>query len=319
MNMKTVTILFAFVVLMTVACQDKEAPDTGLDYLHEALDVMEANALYRKSIDWTALRNNAHAKVQDPKTIEGVFPAIEFALKSLGDNHSTFYAKNSTVISGNTNGPCQGTSAEVSAIAGIGYVKIIPTASDITQHSQYATDLQQKIKSQDNANIKGWIVDLRGNTGGYMAPMLAGIGPLIGNGVAGYFIDADDKALSYSYNDGITVFAGATTAYVTSPYRIINTNTKIAVLIDQRTASSGEGIAIALLGFPNTKSFGVATCGQSTSVGGYDLSDGATLALANAYIADRNKKKNGGSVIPDLAVAADQEVVNKAVEWINQP
>ncbi len=291
MNMKITRFLLAVVVLMTVACQDKDAPDTGLDYLSEALDVMEANALYRKSIDWTALKNNAQAKVEDPKTIEGVFPAIEFALKSLGDNHSTFYAKNSTVISGNANGPCQGTSGEVTAIANIGYVKVSPTMSDITQHSQYATDIQQKIKNQDNANIKGWIVDLRGNTGGYMAPMLTGIGPLIGNGTAGYFIDADDNALAYSYSDGLTTFAGATTAYVTSPYHITNTNTKIAVLIDQRTASSGEGIAIALLGFPNTTSFGVATCGQSTSVGGYALSDGATLALANAYIADRNKRK----------------------------
>lgn len=316
--MKTARIL-AVVVLMAVACKDKDAPDTGVDYLHEVLDVMEANALYRRSIDWTVLKNNAHSKIDDAKTIEGVFSAIEFALKSLGDNHSTFYAKNSVVISGNANGPCQGTSGEVAPIANIGYVKISPTVSDITQHSQYATGIQQKIKSQDNANIKGWIVDLRGNTGGFMAPMLAGVGPLIGNGTAGYFIDADDKEFSYSYGDGFTTFAGATTAYVTTPYRITNTNAKIAVLIDQRTASSGEGIAIALLGFPNTKSFGVATCGQSTSVGGYNLSDGATLALANAYIADRNKKKNGGSVIPDVTVVADQEVVNKAIEWINEP
>ena len=316
--MKIVRLLFLLV--MIAGCKGEDTPSTvGIDYLDEVLDRMQVSALKRKTIDWPTFRANVHTKIVDGSTIEGVFPAIEFALKSLGDNHSTYYAANSTVISGNANGPCEGTSGDVAAIANIGYVKIAVTGSNTAQHAQYATDIQTKIKNQDNANVKGWIIDLRGNTGGFMAPMIAGVGPIIGNGIAGYFIDAENNEIPYSYSDGTTTFGGSTTTYVTTFYKLTGDHPKVAILIDQRTASSGEGVAIALLALTNSKSFGVATCGQSTSVSGFDLSDGATLALADSYIADRNKKKNGGSIIPDVTVAGDQQVVNKAVEWINEP
>ena len=49
--------------------------------------------------------------------------------------------------------------------------------------------IQDQIKIMDHPYNIGWIVDLRGNGGGNMWPMLAGIGPILGEGIAGYFID----------------------------------------------------------------------------------------------------------------------------------
>jgi len=39
--------------------------------------------------------------------------------------------------------------------------------------------------SADRDDLIGWIVDLRGNGGGNMWPMLAGVGPVLGEGVVG--------------------------------------------------------------------------------------------------------------------------------------
>jgi C-terminal processing protease CtpA/Prc len=53
----------------------------------------------------------------------------------------------------------------------------------------FAGDIQEQIRNQDHQGIAGWIVDLRGNTGGNMWPMLAGVGPILGEGLAGHFIE----------------------------------------------------------------------------------------------------------------------------------
>ena len=55
----------------------------------------------------------------------------------------------------------------------------------------FADAIQAAIRQADRAELAGWIVDLRGNTGGNMWPMLAGFGPVLGEGTAGFFIDPD--------------------------------------------------------------------------------------------------------------------------------
>ena len=54
-----------------------------------------------------------------------------------------------------------------------------------TAATDYAKTLQDSIRARDRVGLIGWIVDLRGNSGGNMWPMLAGVGPVLGEGVAG--------------------------------------------------------------------------------------------------------------------------------------
>jgi hypothetical protein len=51
---------------------------------------------------------------------------------------------------------------------------------------------------------------------------------------------------------------------------------------------------------------------------GYTLSDGGNMLLTTAVQADRNKNKKGGLMPPDV-VEGDQEVIDAAVEWLNEP
>ena len=111
-------------------------------------------------------------------------------------------------------------------------------------------------------NPKGWIVDLRGNTGGNMWPMLTGIGPILGDGRVGSFVAADGN-VTWFYQDGKTGTrnpAGLETVSLTledAPV-LMTPSSPVAVLVDSSTASSAEAITIAFHGRPDTRFFGSA-------------------------------------------------------------
>jgi carboxyl-terminal processing protease len=88
-------------------------------------------------------------------------------------------------------------------------------------------------------------------------------------------------------------------ANVTDPYELIVPNPKVAVLLDNGIASSGEVMAISFIGRANTRSFGSPTCGLSTSNLSFTLIGGYRLFLTNAYLAGRNKNKYGIPIVPD--------------------
>jgi C-terminal processing protease CtpA/Prc len=179
----------------------------------------------------------------------------------------------------------------------------------------YAQDIQNQIKSQDNSNTKGWIIDLRGNGGGNMWPMLAGVGPVLGEGIAGYFIDADEVENSWSYQNGASLLNENPVTQLDDFYTLSSENPKVAVLLDDGIASSGEVIAISFIGRENTRSFGSSTCGISTSNARFTLSDGAVFNLTTAVLADRNKNKFGNKVEPDEDLA-DEDLIQNAIDWI---
>lgn len=89
---------------------------------------------------------------------------------------------------------------------------------------------------------------------------------------------------------------------VDKPYRLRHDAPKVAVLIDNGTASSGEAVLIAFQRRPDTRTFGNATCGLSTANQEYMLSDGASLFLTEAMMADRTKFLYGAQIMPRRGV-----------------
>ena len=87
------------------------------------------------------------------------------------------------------------------------------------------------------------------------------------------------------------------------------------MLTDGAIGSSGEAAVIAFVKRPETRSFGRATCGLSTANQGFPLSDGSTLVLTTAVMADREQSPFGGPVAPDEVVAAS-DVFDRAVDWL---
>ena len=118
--------------------------------------------------------------------------------------------------------------------------------------------------SADKAALIGWMIDVRGNGGGNMWPMIAGVGPVLGEGVAGYFIDPVGVETAWEYRDGAAWEGGVANQRVAAPYRLRRDRPRVAVLTDNGIASSGEAVVISFRGRPDTRSFGDHTCGLST-------------------------------------------------------
>jgi len=146
--------------------------------------------------------------------------------------------------------------------------------------------------------------------------MVAGVGSVLGDGVAGYFVPPGATATPWSYQGGAALSGTSEVVRTATPYVLMMRAPRVAVLTDAFVASSGEAVAVSFRGRPNTRSFGSATCGLSTANSGFRLSDGATLQLTTALIADRNRTAYGVPITPDETVAGDAEVVLRAIEWL---
>jgi carboxyl-terminal processing protease len=285
------------------------------NFLNEVLDIMEANSINKTKIDWKDFRRKVFSAAGGAQDVVATYPGIAKALTMLEDNHSFFMKPDgSAIFVGTIQCEAQPFSTPV-VPANIGYVKVNSFSGSQTEANALAADLQDKIKSQDSQDILGWIVDLRGNGGGNMWPMVAGIGPILGEGVAGYFMYPDGIEYAWSYLNGASMTNGNTITQVPNAYELINPSPKVAVLIDKGVASSGEVMAISFIGRPNTRTFGSATCGLSSSNSTFNLSNNHILYLTTSYLGDRNKVAYGIPVEPDQ-VSSPDTIIQDAVNWI---
>lgn len=324
MQKSIVNLLFVTLFILTsLSCNKKEEvkvlnPDIE-KYLNELLGLMKTHSINKDVINWVEVEQQVKNKALGFNSIDEIGLAIQYAISSLRDGHSSFFTKNGQVYSGFVSyTECQKLAIGSVQVPNdkVGYIKIEGFSGNADASKVYAEYLQTTIKGLDKATLKGWIIDLRGNTGGNMWPMLAGVGPILGNGVCGAFITTDNRISNWSYANGIAQNETTKIVEVSNPYTLLTQTYKVAVLTDNATASSGEAIAIAFKNAPNSKSFGLRTCGISTANAGFPMSNGATLNMTTSFMADRTFKKYGKTVIPDVEEAVASEQINKAVIWI---
>jgi len=277
-------------------------------YLDDALTLIRTRALFRDSVDWTDARRSALDRMIGAQDPDDAYAALEFLLERLGDDHSLLIAAGEIAA--------MRTLTMEEAIVGdpprgewlpgrIGYLTVPGFIGGGPEAAQsFAALIQRTIADLDARRPCGWIVDLRGNVGGNMWPMLAGLGPVLGEGPSG-FIVADSARSGWDYLDGAARLGGATVVSVPVPYRLASGRPPVAVLTGRITASSGEAMAIAFRGREGARSFGQPTRGLSTSTLSMKLSDGAVMALATALFADRTGRTYGAQVEPDELVPSD--------------
>lgn len=194
----------------------------------------------------------------------------------------------------------------------IAYVNVPRFGSTFPESQQaFADHLNDLVLSLQQQNPKGWVIDLRTNSGGNMHPMIAGLNALI----------ADGNIITFKTNQGEQPLYssagkfGRITLKITPKRFKVN---KIAVLTSIKTASSGEMTAISFIGMPNVKLIGENTAGLTTANQFFPLSNGGALNLANAVVKDRLGKIYKGQINPDILTKSQdpQENLNQAIKWI---
>lgn len=294
-------------------------------YLTQALDDMQQHSVNRKKINWTALRQEAFAEANHAKTPADTYSAIVLALSHLGDHHSFFVEPQAAAQPS-----AGGTTSDLEPLGqllahSIGYLDLPGFLGVGQAANQYVQFAQDAIRRVDQTGTCGWIVDLRNNTGGNMWPMLAGVGPILGDGVAGWFVDPDGVKQAWGYSGGQAQQAGSMIISAESPYHLKHSLPPVAVLTSRYTASSGEAITVAFRGRPSTRSFGQPTAGVPTANRAYTLSDGAIMQITVALDADRTGQTYDSSISPDQAVSslprlqprADDQVAQAALTWLH--
>ncbi|WP_181369445.1 S41 family peptidase [Flavobacterium album] len=295
--------------------QDKKHPSPeAAGYIEEVLDILQKNSVNKKNIDWTILRKKVKEKAGDAQTIADTYPSIHYALTLLGDGHSYFAPV--TDVSEDDKGAPPVLHDEI-VPGNIGYIRVRYCMGNAKQKQQYVDAILNDIRIRDKQELIGWIVDLRGNFGGDMSPMLAGMGPLLGNGIIGYTQYPDGKESTWRYDKGKFLFEEGSDTIKQEEYILKNNNPFVAVLTDTLTASSGEAVTVAFRARPKTKSFGTHTYGVPTSNQRFDLSDGSNILLTVGVFADRNHNPYRGPIYPDTETTNDK-ALPEAVNWLKR-
>jgi len=300
---------------------NSETSPEALSYLDAAIDVMQAHSLRRGEVDWASLRAQATAKSRGAQSCAETYGAIRWALGELGDQHSMLLgAVDAQALQG-------ADLTEESRPRGelveerIGHLVLPPFAGSQEASAAYAQALHESICSLRSQGADRWIVNLRDNFGGDMWGMLAGIGPVLGEGTCGRFVDPIGAVQTWSYRAGGAFCCGELQVAVEESRTCLSPEAveSVAILTNRRTCSSGEAIAIAFKGRDRARSFGEITCGLSTANESFVLRDGAIMLLTVSTFADREGTLYGSFVRPDKTVSGYkglQAAVDEAVKWL---
>lgn len=300
-------------------CQPSTAEDTSLapclakahQLLNEALVFMQKNYYRKNAVEWNQLISSAKQKLNSSGNCNDTYDVISWCFKELNETHSFIMPPARAAVYNNNNGPQLKTPihelvGDIKAEMldeGIAYLTVPwVSTTDSAICTMIADSIQHLIADLDRQNPGGWIIDLRKNTGGNCWPMLAGIGPLLGNGTCGYFVSAKEK-IPIIYNNG-TAFQGRYRRCSTGKpgYTLKTTQKPIIVLTGNRTVSSGEIVALAFKGKEQVAFYGEPTAGYTTANATYTLSDNSMLVLSVCQEADRNGKICEGRIMPDETV-----------------
>jgi len=333
--------LLAAVLLASAACQSETAPpDTAsadphtaaIAYLDSAISLMRTRAFYRRRVNWDSVRANAHLQTAGATSPAETYNAIRQALLALSDRHSFLQPAPTSAAATSVASAIPVDSLTAELLDGrFGFVHV-PTFSPLVSGANstaLADTLQALIRQVDTRDPCAWIVDVRHNRGGNMWPMLAGVGPILGNDDrVGAFVDADSIVTTWFYSNGasgtISRSGQRSIAAQTSraAYVLRRPNPPVAILTDSLTASSGEAIVVAFRGLARARSFGGATAGVPTANASFPLPDGATLFLMVALDADRNGTWYSQRIPADQPIflstrpQTDDAVVTAAKNWL---
>lgn len=206
---------------------------------------------------------------------------------------------------------------------GIGYLEL-PGVVSGPKAANYDDTVHELLGQIDDGTLRGFIVDLRRNTGGTLWPMLASIGPLAGEGKLGAFVSAHSGAdISYDAALGAAKSGTYELARVDEPHPLRD-DLPVAVLTGPLTAHLGEAIVVAFAGRARTRRFGEGTRGVPIGNTSIPLADGALLVLTVTVDADRTGTRYDDVILPDETVAidwtrfgtADDPVMAAARRWL---
>lgn len=303
--------------------------DSALLLLDDALGLMAKSPLSKLSISWDSLRTAARRQLADAKESSDAYPVINWCAQQARLDHSFLMPKHNAAVYTKDTSILKRTPSLREVVGrmqaficadGVGYLEVPRiVTTDPATCVLLADSLQQQIRKLATAGASSWILDLRNNTGGNCWPMIAGLGPLLGEGTCGYFVKPESRS-SIRYEAGIAYHNNTEICRVRTAVVLKEEEKKnIVVLIGPNTSSAGEIAALAFKGLANVRFMGEATAGFTTGNKTYEMIDGSVLVLSVCREADRKGKLLEGKLQPDdriMPVRHQDAALGAAVMWL---
>lgn len=287
------SLVVSVVLLMLAGCNKGMTPQR---YVHKAVAIMDKSALFAEGPLWEEARSLALSST--PGTMDEAYEIVRKALKTAGGKHS--FLMESSVVQRNDTAQWKMPAIEITEDS-ILVITVPDFSGNDTQAKQYAQTLLDGI-SPDATRV---ILDLRGNTGGNMYPMIAGVNALL----------PDDYILKFRQrNRKGSNLTAEYIANVQGVERKTPISPQIAILTDDHTASSGEALLICFRGMNNVRTFGSQTAGYASANRTFDMGDGSRLVITSSCDVART-----GEVFCDDPIAPDclsDTPMDAALEWL---
>lgn len=311
-------LLLLFLSVSTVSCLDSDE-----DFADKLIAEFQTKSINKSQIDWSAFSS----KVQESAKISKD-SAIVMAL-TLNKNPHSWYKRGDVVLKGHypkqiVDDSCASTGFfDAKLLSDVGYVRVPRFTNDLSGDpawaKEYIGEIIEKIKKQDRAELKGWVIDLRGNSGGDMWPMLIALEPFLQEGTLGSFSTGEDlKKLILKAGEVYLERQSQNSRFDVDPgkYKVAHGRNKIAVLINGNTGSSGEAVAIAMKSLKQVKYFGVKTYGFATSNEIIPFRNGEYLILTTGFMQDTNGKKYPDGIDPDSVTCSLADLQHQVRIWL---
>ncbi|VHO02349.1 Peptidase family S41 [Candidatus Rhabdochlamydia sp. T3358] len=292
-------------------------------YLQKALNIMEKKFIYKDTIDWDSIKKEVYKKAEGSVLTSDTYPAIQLARSLIKENHGFFASPSQMELLEKEEFRFEPPIYRLLE-KNVAYLSLFtfPSTSDEADQA-YNKQVQTAIRALDSSNVDKWIIDLRKNQGGNMWAMLLGLGPLLDKECIGFFIRNNGEKIPWKHKKN-TVKQGNSCCLKSSlpPYQLKNTP-KIAVLIGNNTASSGEAVAVAFSGQKNVRFFGQHTSGFANATYPFFLSDGACLLLPVMHFSNRLGQIFYTNMAPDEVINANEATnslkdptIEAAIDWL---
>ena len=290
--MKRCLLLFSLALCLLASCGDANKA-----YVKKAVRMMDKRGLYAQGPAWEAAKDSALCA--SPQTLEEAQEIVREALKVAGGKHSFLLTANKVQEANQAEWIMPSFEKSEDGVAIITLPAFSGNGEDAKKYANTVLD----VVSED---LRGVVIDLRGNTGGDMYPMISAVHRFL----------PDDAILRFKNRGGTSPVS---TSYVnrvlglTPRERIV---CPVAILTDSLTASSGEAVLICFRGLDNVCVFGKPTAGYASSNVPLPMPDGSKLVLTVGCDVART-----GEIFCDDPIEPDvlsDNPLTEALAWIRE-
>lgn len=287
--------IFLFATLTIIGCSSPNEI-----YVRDAIQQMDRKGLYAEGEAWEAAKKDALS--QDPETLEEAQAIINKAAKVAGGKHS--YLLPADKVQAREKRSNEEVSPSVTMIEdSICMIHLPAFAGDDENCLRYARTVLDSIPD----TVKGVCIDLRGNHGGNMYPMIAAVHRFL----------PDDVFLKFKMRRRFQSVMPINKEFVAKIVGIDidpRINCPVAILTDEATASSGEAVLLSFRGLDNARVFGSPTAGYASANESIIFYNGSILALTvSCDIARTGEVFCDDPIVPDVETGTPEE---DAISWL---